>query len=486
VALGCIAGVSVTATRLTDGDVRVEPVLLSRSPGVVIRPAAPHTPGPVAFLVHGFGCNRSMMVPLAKHLARRGVTSYAIDLPGHGGSPLLYSHRAASDEVWSALAEVASRETVSPEQVLLVGHSYGAALLAQTVAPRADVVVFLGPSYFGGLASLAPRAMLVLTAEHDHSWIANATREMMADVGKSEAVSSSERAWRVAPGADHIGLVFDEGVYGEVLRFIERSKGFHPAEGSPRWPSPLVAQVAAAFALGAFLATALLVAAFVRERIGAPQRRAPPSAALRTGLVFAYACIAGVIVSSRWVPADAVRLVEGGPLASLLVAIGIAGCVLDVALCRGGHLLDRRDPSGLPIGLVLFAVAYASAALTIDGRLYSTALGREHAALAGRLFACLLPFFVFAEGVLASFIGSVSKVVGPIAVCALYGAVALAVPFAFHDARFVRFVPVLLTAGGASILAGSAIRSVTRTRSASAVFFAACSAWLFAIGFARY
>jgi hypothetical protein len=170
----------------------------------------------------------------------------------------------------------------------------------------------------------------------------------------------------------------------------------------------------------------------------------------------------------------------------LLVAVGVAGCVLDVALCRGGHLPDRGELWGAPIGLLLFAAAYASAALTIDGRLYSTALGQDRAAIVGRLFACLLPFFVFTEGVLASFVGSISKVVGPIAVCALYGALALAVPIAFHETRFFRLVPALVTAGGASILAGIAIRSVTHTRTASTVFFAACSAWLFAIGFARY
>jgi alpha-beta hydrolase superfamily lysophospholipase len=53
-----------------------------------------------------------MMIPLAKHLARSGITSYAIDLPGHGASPLRFS----------------------------------------------------GPSYLGGLSSRAPRSILVMTA----------------------------------------------------------------------------------------------------------------------------------------------------------------------------------------------------------------------------------------------------------------------------------------------------------------------------------
>lgn len=486
VVLGGIAAATGVAAWRADGDVRVTPVRLSRSPGVVVRPAAgvraPEAGG-VALLVHGFGCNRSMMMPLAKHLARRGVASYALDLPGHGASPLRFDPEAAQAEVRAALGEIGARERLRPEQVIVVGHSYGAALLAQ-VAPRARAAAFLGPSYLGGLSTGAPRALLVLTAEHDHRWILAATRQMREDVER-DAAPDTERAWRVAPGTGHVGLVFDAGVHRELARFVDRVREPGPAPDAPPRGGALLAQVAAASAIGAALAAALLAAAWLRARIGAPPPVLPRAPALRTALVLAYAAIAAIGACSRWGAAGSLRLVEGDGLASLLVGAGIAGVVLDAALCRGAHLPRRRDLWGVPVGLLPFSAVYAAAAVTVDGRLYTTALQRPQLALAGALLVGLLPFFAVTEGVLAGSVGRVSRVAAPLAVFALYGALALAAPFVFGAPRLVRFVPTALGVGAAAIGAGAAIRAVTGAWTASSVFSAACAAWALAVGFAR-
>lgn len=76
-------------------------------------------------LVHGAWHGAWCWAPLQQALDERGVSSHAIDLPGHGISPL-----PLGDLHSDAAAVVATLESLPPD-TLLVGHSYGGAVISQ-------------------------------------------------------------------------------------------------------------------------------------------------------------------------------------------------------------------------------------------------------------------------------------------------------------------------------------------------------------------
>lgn len=88
-------------------------------------------------LVHGAWHGAWCWATLQAELDRRGVASLAVDLPGHGvsthGPTGLHGHGAHLGAVLDRLAE---RDT---GPVVLVGHSYGGAVISQAAAGRHDV-----------------------------------------------------------------------------------------------------------------------------------------------------------------------------------------------------------------------------------------------------------------------------------------------------------------------------------------------------------
>jgi pimeloyl-ACP methyl ester carboxylesterase len=65
------------------------------------------------------------------------VPSYAIDLPGHGASNLEYSDLYGdAAHVAAAIGRIAARHD---DDIVLVGHSYGGAVISQAVTPTSPV-----------------------------------------------------------------------------------------------------------------------------------------------------------------------------------------------------------------------------------------------------------------------------------------------------------------------------------------------------------
>ena len=86
---------------------------------------------------HGAWC----WAALQAELDRRGVPSYAIDLPGHGASPLgpsdLYGDAA---HVAEAIERITDRNDT---EIVLVGHSYGGAVISQATAAAPSAAAHL-------------------------------------------------------------------------------------------------------------------------------------------------------------------------------------------------------------------------------------------------------------------------------------------------------------------------------------------------------
>ncbi len=88
-------------------------------------------------LVHGAWHGAWCWATLQAELDRRGVPSYAIDLPGHGASNLepsdLYGDAA---HLAVAIERIAERDG---NDIVLVGHSYGGAVIGQAMAVASTV-----------------------------------------------------------------------------------------------------------------------------------------------------------------------------------------------------------------------------------------------------------------------------------------------------------------------------------------------------------
>ena len=122
-------------------------------------------PLPILF-VHGAWHGAWCWAALQAELDRRGIASYAVDLPGHGASTLPLG------DLHADAAFVAATITALDRDLVLVGHSYGGAVIGEACAETDHVrhLVYLtafvldtGESVMGLLMSL-PRADVALGA----------------------------------------------------------------------------------------------------------------------------------------------------------------------------------------------------------------------------------------------------------------------------------------------------------------------------------
>jgi pimeloyl-ACP methyl ester carboxylesterase len=123
---------------------------------------------PIVVLIHGAWHGAWCWSGVAAELDRRGIPSVAIDLPGHGSS---------LDEVTGLYGDAAVLEAWvrrSGRRVILVGHSYGGAVITQGATPDLDVagLVYVaafqldtGESVLGFLGSAERRVVALAAAQ---------------------------------------------------------------------------------------------------------------------------------------------------------------------------------------------------------------------------------------------------------------------------------------------------------------------------------
>lgn len=129
-------------------------------------PDSPAERPALVVLVHGAWHGAWCWSVLQSELDRRGVASLAIDLPGHGASPdPLTGLYGDADHVASVLDGLTRRDS---GPIVLVGHSYGGAVVSQVAVGRGDVahLVYVaafaltdGESVLGALGSFPERTV---------------------------------------------------------------------------------------------------------------------------------------------------------------------------------------------------------------------------------------------------------------------------------------------------------------------------------------
>lgn len=104
--------------------------------------------GAYAILLHGKRCSAQMMSPFSHELARRGITTYTFDFPGHGHSlvPMRFSCPLKSSE-WpicyrqnsdlslglEIVKKIIELENLHNKKVFLIGHSFGGGRIGQAL-----------------------------------------------------------------------------------------------------------------------------------------------------------------------------------------------------------------------------------------------------------------------------------------------------------------------------------------------------------------
>ena len=101
--------------------------------------------GPVQVVwLHGWHRTSADFSPAASLLARDGIASVALDLPGFGASPL---PATAGGAAWYAQLLTAALANISTSPLVLVGHSFGgrvATVIAATQPERVKALVLIG------------------------------------------------------------------------------------------------------------------------------------------------------------------------------------------------------------------------------------------------------------------------------------------------------------------------------------------------------
>jgi alpha-beta hydrolase superfamily lysophospholipase len=85
-------------------------------------------------VAHGLGDHAGRYAGFAEAMARRGMSTYALDLRGHGKSPGQRGHVDSwSQWIEDVAAFVREVESIATGEVVAVGHSFGGAALLSTV-----------------------------------------------------------------------------------------------------------------------------------------------------------------------------------------------------------------------------------------------------------------------------------------------------------------------------------------------------------------
>jgi pimeloyl-ACP methyl ester carboxylesterase len=191
--------------------------------------AGPH---PVVVLLHGLpGWEKNL--DIAQVLRRAGWTVVAPNYRGSWGSPGTYSLRGNLDDAKAVLAYVrnpanAARIAADPSRIVVMGHSMGGWVTAQTAAADPDVkgAVMISAADVGMMTKM-PRDQVVKFLRENMETLAGVTPEGMAADGGQIAPYTFAAA---APGlAKHPLLVLtsDDGYAGmsEALAAAVKKRG---------------------------------------------------------------------------------------------------------------------------------------------------------------------------------------------------------------------------------------------------------------------
>ena len=452
----------------------------------------------VAVLVHGFQCNKSMMVQLGKFLALHGLDAYTIDLPGHGESNTSFKLGECWEATRQAISEIAALAGVDRREIVVIGHSFGAMVLAVAIE-RQDIAasIYIGPGEVKNLKPDCLRNVLVITAEHDSRDI-KAYAQTIFDTLTCQHLSKpgngrygdfsngTAREWIEVPQTAHVNLILDSGVRYLVVDWCEKSLQTALVQSRPLPTVPTKLAPILSLMISAVFVSLMSKIMPACSHEGWPFFTNP----FRIFNIFVWGIFCGIAIFKIYTPPGFLHLREGELFAVPIFSVGLFCLLFFLAFERRIHL----GVSLLEIFMALaaFCVLYLGLLPTVDREFFHLSFTFDHP---GRLLAFAvvsigsLPFSLMVERLLRHtqglfhgfLLGTAASFGAAIAFYAVFGFGILQVAGGLY-----RFAGVFLAVIVYCTLVGAIFYHTRRSLIPGAVFSSLVAAWLISVCFLYY
>ncbi len=136
----CVETASLAQHGLAGREVRL-PTRRGRRLFGWLLPGKAAAPAPGVVVLHGWGANAEMMLPLARPLQAAGLTVLLIDARNHGASDgdSFSSLPRFAEDLDAAITWLKTQPEADPRQIAVMGHSVGAAAALLSAARRDDL-----------------------------------------------------------------------------------------------------------------------------------------------------------------------------------------------------------------------------------------------------------------------------------------------------------------------------------------------------------
>jgi dienelactone hydrolase len=230
--------------------VTVERAVIDATPLTVFRPAHTARDAPVAVIAHGFAGSQQLMHPLAVTLARNGHVAVTFDFPGHGRSGAPMPARGADwdarqrvlADALTAVGAHARDQLASDGRYAVIGHSMASDLIVRHAqgesAVRATVAISaFAPTVTAATGPDSPRNLLaivgalepgVLRQEALRMTRPDAAEQARFGTTSGDFAAGTARRAVVAPGVEHIGVLYGAATLGETLAWLDAAAGRAP------------------------------------------------------------------------------------------------------------------------------------------------------------------------------------------------------------------------------------------------------------------
>jgi hypothetical protein len=362
-----LAAIALAQHRLAaeTAGVTAEPVTIDRTPAVLHRLEGT-PPGPVVVIAHGFSGSTTLMRSLALTLARQGLAALSFDFLGHGRhpDPLGGDLRAVEGATAALVAQtrtvLAHARALGDGRVALLGHSMAGDVLVRVAALEPDVAAVVAISMLSPAATATtPRNLLAIAGEWEGrladealrlAGLASAPEPPAAGVTYGRVEDGTARRAVIAPGVEHVGVLFARTTQLEAAAWLAAAFGRRPVEPArPALRGPWIALLIGACLLAA-RPLLRLVPALPEPAPQEPASPAPPAGPWRRLLPrLALATLATPLVL-RLVHPDLLPVQLADDLAAQL---GLFGLLLLAGRGRAAAGPGRWVPPGRLLGACL-------------------------------------------------------------------------------------------------------------------------------------
>ena len=228
----------------------------------VTRAALPDADGPVVIVAHGFAGSRQMMQGYALPLAQAGYRVWSFDFHGHGRNPQPMTGDVTVIEgttmrlVAQTLAVTAAVRATEgwTGPVALLGHSMATDIIIRAAAADPGIGSIVAISAFSqAVTSDFPADMLLISGQgepplREFALSALHMIDPAAAEGDTVTTATTRRAAIVAPGVEHVGVLFSQTGQTAALDWLDaaydRDSAVTPA-ATGGWLALLLAAIVA-------------------------------------------------------------------------------------------------------------------------------------------------------------------------------------------------------------------------------------------------